>query len=569
MKQLYFVLLASFMFLVFSMHFTLSTDLNQDLGRHIKIGEIIANQKYIPHTNLFSYTNPGFPFSNHHWLSEVLFYRFSNLFGLQSLILIKVFLFIGAIGLLIYNGYRLGYPLITIGTAIIISPLLLERSTIRPEIFGYLIFSYILFVFFQYPKQKKLLYYLPLCMVLWINLHISFIFGVAVIGLLLVKIIWMTIRNKKKISSDVYILLGSLAASLLNPHGVFGILYPINIFNNYGYTIVENQNIFFLNSIMLNPHIRYLFLLSPIIIASAGILIFKKKIFEALLLSIFFIATMMQIRHMPFFALVAIPAISLSIRLVTAKIKLKQTQRILISVVMTVMCIGLSIFFIQDIYSNTFDLQESFGMKVREEGKGGAEFILQKKLPGQLFNNFDIGGYAIYKLYPAYSVFVDNRPEAYPNDFLQNVYIKLQTDSALRKKIFKQYNINTIYFAHTDQTYWAEAFMKDILADKQWRLVYLDDYSMVLTTDKQNPDVREDEKYLSALLNKADYISALKLSRFFSIMQNSILSDQAFTKAAELNAASCVIQKSFYYQYAGVSYTQKANDIKSKFWYCF
>lgn len=569
MKQLYIVLLASFMFLVFSMHFTLSTDLNQDLGRHIKIGEIIANQKYIPHTNLFSYTNPDFPFSNHHWLSEVLFYSFSHLFGLQYLILIKVLLFTASIGLLVYGGYRLGYPLITIGTAIIISPLFLERSTIRPEIFGYLIFSYIIFVFFQYPRQKKLLYYLPLCMILWINLHISFIFGVAAIGLLLVKIIWMTISDKKKIPSDVYILLGSLGATLLNPHGIFGLLYPLNIFNNYGYTIVENQNIFFLNSIMLNPHIRYLFLLSPIIIASSGILIFKKKILEALLLTIFFIATMVQIRHMPFFALVAIPTVSLSISLMTKKFKLKEAQRILISVVMTALCVSLSIFFVQDIYSNTFDLQKSFGITMKEEGKGGAEFILQKKLPGKLFNNFDIGGYAIYKLYPEYTVFVDNRPEAYPNDFLQNVYIKLQTDPALRKKIFKQYNINTVYFAHTDQTYWAEAFMKDILADRQWRLVYLDDYSMVLTTDKQNPDVRDNEKYLTALLNNADYISALKLSRFFSIMQNSILSDEAFTKAAELNTASCVIQKSFYYQYAGVSYTQKANDIKSKFWYCF
>lgn len=574
MKQLYFVLLFSFFFLIFAMHFTSSADLSQDLGRHIKIGEIIASQKYIPDTNLFSYTNPEFPFSNHHWLSEVLFYRFSHLFGLQSLILIKVLIFIFSLGILMYLGYRAGYPIIMIGTAIILTPLLLERSTIRPEIFGYLIFSYILFVFFQYPKQKKLLYYLPLCMILWINLHISFVFGIVLIGLLILRVILMTIKEHKRFSfpiqKDLYILIGSLFSTILNPHGIWGLLYPFNIFNNYGYTIVENQNLFFLNGVMLNPHIRYLFLLSPLIIASIGILFYKKKIFEAVLLMIFSIAVFIQIRHMPFFVLVAIPTVSLSIHRITTRFKFKVQHLILLTTFVSVICIGMSIFFIGNGYTNTFDLQKPFGMKVKEDGKSGADFILQNKLPERIFNNFDIGGYAIYKLYPKYKVFVDNRPEAYPKDFLQNVYIKLQTDPELRKKIFAQYNIQTIYITHNDQTYWAEAFMKDILADSKWRLVYLDYYSMVMTSDKRFNDIRNNKNYGMHLLNNTtDYIEALKLSRIFNFMQNAELSDQAFAKSAELNPTSCIINKNRYYQYADSFYSQKAADIKSRYWFCF
>src|SRR3989338_8322910 len=50
------------------------TSVNVDIGRHIKLGEIIWQTKSIPNTNLFSFTAPDYPFVNHHWLSEVIFY---------------------------------------------------------------------------------------------------------------------------------------------------------------------------------------------------------------------------------------------------------------------------------------------------------------------------------------------------------------------------------------------------------------------------------------------------------------------------------------------------------------
>ena len=42
--------------------------------QNLKLGKIIWETKTIPNTNLFSYTNPNFPFINHHWLSENIFY---------------------------------------------------------------------------------------------------------------------------------------------------------------------------------------------------------------------------------------------------------------------------------------------------------------------------------------------------------------------------------------------------------------------------------------------------------------------------------------------------------------
>src|SRR3989344_5413288 len=63
--------------------------INNDIGRHLKLGEIIWQTKVVPHTNLFSFTEPDHFFINHHWLSEVLFYFLYLLVGLRGMIVLK------------------------------------------------------------------------------------------------------------------------------------------------------------------------------------------------------------------------------------------------------------------------------------------------------------------------------------------------------------------------------------------------------------------------------------------------------------------------------------------------
>src|SRR6266550_1249515 len=65
-----------------------------DLGRHLKLGEIVVHCLCVPQTNLFSYTNPNFPIVNHEWLAEVIFYLTSVIFGLNGLLILKMILVI-------------------------------------------------------------------------------------------------------------------------------------------------------------------------------------------------------------------------------------------------------------------------------------------------------------------------------------------------------------------------------------------------------------------------------------------------------------------------------------------
>lgn len=576
MKQLRLITLLVFFVLLFSMHATSSTDLSQDLGRHIKLGEIILSTRSIPHTNAFSYTNQDFPFINHHWLSEVFFYVATRIFGFTFLIWSKVLLITTSIGILIYCGYKKKLLSSTLISAFLFTPLFLERSTIRPELFGYFFFSCLLFIFYNYPQKRKLLYLVPVILLLWANFHISFIFGFVVMGMLVLKMSFRYIYGKRpteektRIRNDLFIIFSGFVITLFNPNGLSGLLYPLNIFNNYGYTIVENQNIFFLNSLMMNPHIRYLFLLFPLIITTLIFLISKKKLVEASLLGIFFLAEIMQIRHMPFFALAAITPVSIALNFWLIKIKRSEKIVILSHVLFIIISITISLLFFRNIFFNTFDQAKQFGTAVIDDYKLSSEFILRKNLSKNIFNNFDIGGYAIYSLYPRYSVFVDNRPEAYPNTFLQETYIKIQTDPILREKVFDKYDIQTIYFAHTDQTYWAEAFIQSIANDTNWKLIYIDTSAMVLSRQKNITDIRGDDTYFKQLVEKENsYMNLIKLSRVFSIFGKPDYANLAFSKAVELNPSSCAINKNLYSQYINSPYYQKAIDIKNKIWYCY
>ena len=63
--------------------------------------------------------------------------------------------------------------------------------------------------------------------------------------------------------------------------------------------------------------------------------------------------------------------------------------------------------------------------RFRHRPEGGylaaLRFLRTEQLRGPIFNNFDVGGYLIYSLYPRERVYVDNRPEAYPATFFAEI----------------------------------------------------------------------------------------------------------------------------------------------------
>src|SRR3989338_2404017 len=202
--------------------------INQDIGRHIKSGQIIWETKQVYKINLFSFTEPDNPFINHHWLSEVAFYGLNNSIGLKGLILFKAAVILLALGLLLASVYsKTGlWPLAVSSLAGFL--VFMERTDVRPEIFSYLFLAFFIFAIFKSKNENKYkyLHFLPLVQIFWTNMHIYFAIGPI---LLLFFTIDRFFEKREFFKKTALIFIATSAATFLNPNFIKGALAPLNI----------------------------------------------------------------------------------------------------------------------------------------------------------------------------------------------------------------------------------------------------------------------------------------------------------------------------------------------------
>ncbi len=450
------------LFFVFSFLFRTDHSFDQDLGRHIKLGEIIVQSGQVPKTNLFSYTNPDFPFINTHWLFGVFVYLANQTVGLQALLVLKIFIFLFSVWLVIKNNKSI----LLLPVGFIFLHVLRERLELRPEIFSFLFTTLTLYIL---EKRTNLIYFLPLIQLIWINTHIYFF-----VGLVLQAIFILTHRKIKLL----WLIFGlSLLVSLINPNGVAGLLYPLNVTTNYGYTIVENQTMFLLESIKFrDPNFLFVKLSIALVALSLVVAAIKRQMdIKNILIALFGVGlALLNVRSFPYLIFLSLPATLANF----GTIKLK-----FLIPFFAVLLILESYFYLSENYYKNRDDSNEVNLKFVESGKEAMDFVLTKDLPNPIFNNFDIGSYIIYRGYPKYQVFVDGRPEAYPAQFFQEIYIPAQYDYNKFKELEKQIGFKTIIFSHTDQTPWGINFLQNVVKDPEWKLVYIDNFMVVFTKE--------------------------------------------------------------------------------------
>lgn len=513
------------LFFVFSFLYRTDYSFDQDLGRHLRLGEIITQTHQVPKINLFSYTNPDFPFINTHWLFEVFVYVWSQTLRLQSLLILKIIIFIFSVWL-IFKTIPKENGVLFLPIGFIFLHVLRERLEFRPEIFSFLFTAstyYILNTSLR-TKRGNLLFILPLIQLIWINTHIYFFVGLILQAIFLIHLSFHPRGGKLKLLTIISIL--SVIASLLNPNGIKGLLYPLNVNANYGYTIVENQTMFLLESINFrDPNFLFVKLSATIVAITIFVSFIKKQVDlkNLLLLLSGFGLALFNVRGFPYLVFLSLPAVlgnfSLGVLSNTPPMWSK-----LVNLFFGVLLILESFFYLNGDYYKYTESQHQAGLQFAQSSYGALDFVLANNLPLPIFNNFDIGSYIIYRGYPKYMVFVDGRPEAYPKEFFLNTYIPIQYDFNKFKEMDKQIGFKTIIFSHSDQTPWGKAFLQNVVKDPDWRIVFIDDFMIVLTTSDVVNEKKLSTINLSQLnpesYNSDNHLSYLRLGLFLLSTQN-------------------------------------------------
>jgi hypothetical protein len=157
-----------------------------DFWWHMATGRIIVEQGAIPTADSFSYTQTGQPFYNQGWLAQVFMYAVHALGGTPLIVIVQALVIAAAYGLLLRlcilrsGSVRLGVALLLLTTM----PLSFDNWLVRPQSYALPIFAAFLTILTEYRLGiSRRLWLLPLLMALWVNLHGSFVLGLALIGL--------------------------------------------------------------------------------------------------------------------------------------------------------------------------------------------------------------------------------------------------------------------------------------------------------------------------------------------------------------------------------------------------
>lgn len=361
----------------------------------------------------------------------------------------------------------------------------------------------------------------------------------------------------KQTRQNIYAFLSLFLACLVNPNHIKGLLYPFKIFTNYGYEIVENKSIFFLEKLLLNYNYQiFRWLLLILVISFLANYLFQKKIrlvdcFFGLFVSFL---GLFAVRNLTIFGLVVLVIISANLYPALAflwgklfdflRVKIadfdqkfkKYIKPALLSVLIFIFLFSAISLLIDRNNRQRFS-QEQFGLGLNQGSEDAFNFFKENNLAGPIFNNYDSGSALIFGLADQVKVFVDNRPEAFSVDFFKKEYLPMQTDENVWQEVMEKYEFKTIVFSFLDSTPWAKTFLRRILVDQEWSLIYFDRYYVILVLNDYYPEEFLAEKridtwnfrqQLRSLVNDATLINKFNLAELALLAEQKDLAEEIY-----------------------------------------
>ncbi|NJP05362.1 MAG: alpha/beta hydrolase [Chloroflexaceae bacterium] len=137
----------------------------------------------IPTVDMFSYTRYGEPFFNQPWLAQVLLYGMYQLGGVALILIAQSLVLVLAYGLLLVLCVRRSGALRLSVAMLLLTAMLLgfDNWNVRPQTYAFPLFVAFLLILtaWRLPSLRlpAPLWLLPLLMIVWVNLHGSFVLG--------------------------------------------------------------------------------------------------------------------------------------------------------------------------------------------------------------------------------------------------------------------------------------------------------------------------------------------------------------------------------------------------------
>lgn len=423
-----------------------------DLWWHLRTGQWIVETGHVPHSDPFSFTRAGQAWVSHEWLSEVVLYELWKHEGAAALIVFSAIITTAGFMLLYLSCLLEGVKAHWAAAMTIFGALASAPSWgVRPQMFTFTLASLLLWLLesaensaknsAETTNRPRLLFWIPLLFLLWLNLHAGFALGPALLaayvtGLLIETAVGSTPwpQARPMLLRVLLLLLACSALVPLNPSGAHLYRYPFDTLRSSGMrSLIGEWHSPDFHAGMYRPFLLlWLLLLS----AAAGSRSRPKgRVIVPLILVSF--AALDAVRHIPIFVLLAIPVIAAALPAVSQASKsagrgapMSHFQPFFNGAVVILIAVFALVKW-QSLARNQ-DAREAERFPQNAVAfLRASNYPNPRPQPQRLFVYYDWGGYAIWNLYPEYRVFADGRADLYGADLHGYSY----EDDLLRQSI--------------------------------------------------------------------------------------------------------------------------------------
>ncbi len=426
-----------------------------DIWWHIRLGEqFISNMSWTVDHSQFSWTPTDNSWEYVTWIGSSLLYLVHKAGGYAALHLLQ-YLILAGMALLLFLYSRLKDEKFNVihGAALLLAWSAMNPTAIfiKPEQFTILFFSLMVFLYFAgKTKYPKLFYCYPPLFLIWVNTHGAFLIGLFFISLIfaLETVDRFFLKKNPMSPSQWNIFLTSVAFSyimtFINPFGPTYVTDAIFRMASGGGGDIAQLTAYINRWQYLFPEL-YVFRRTntawALVIMEVGVLILflrdfleRRRVDLTLLTAnvIFFLFAMKMARAVLYFP----PLWLFIVHTLTVDEKPGTFRDIcrLSAIAFTLaalILIGYNTAF-QNIYNSWFGSQET-----EFTPKKTSAMLLEQKLPGPIFNDYLIGGYLMYSLYPDYKVFIDPRHRPYESTGVWEDFMMLRAKRSM--KVFEAF----------------------------------------------------------------------------------------------------------------------------------
>ena len=460
-----------------------------DFWWHLKIGEYIYLNHTIPTTNIFAWTLPADqPFYYAAWLAELLFYLFYRLGGLALLISLRTILIGITMCLVAAEAHRRsGSWRISALVIAVLSLMITNNLIVRTQIWAWLPFIGSYIVLKRYSEGTLSWRWLLICpasMIVWVNVHGSFILGIILPGaFFLGEAIRRLIKQEIAINWHQIGWIGctgllSGLAVLINPRFTGIISYAINLLTNpASQQLIEEwqsptpqglANIFFFISILF-------------FVIALAYSKYRPSITEMILFVGFVWLAWSGERYVIWYGVISMPILARLIKDLPIKTPAFTAQKNWVNFALAIL-VFIPVLAAQPWFVERLPLPDTYWQQVLRRTAAGpligiktplaAADYLKSHPGGHLFNEMGYGSYLIWVV-PQQGVFIDARVELFPIEQWTD-YIRVN-NATNYDEILTKYGVDRILLDKKLQPNLAASLPKDL----QWKLEYDDPYAQI------------------------------------------------------------------------------------------